>query len=345
MSGAIRGVNRQVRLKSRPVGVPQATHFDLVETPIPAPGAGEVLVRNHYLSVDPAMRGWVNAAANYAEPVAVGAVMKSFAVGRVAASNHPAYREGDAVTGMFGWQEWAAVSAAAIDRKLEPAIFAGLPMSTALGVLGLNGVTAYFGLLDVGLPKPGNTVVVSAAAGSVGSCVGQIAKIAGCRAVAISGGPAKAAMCLEEFGFDASVDYKAGRLAEDLRRACPNGIDVYFDNTSGVVTDTCMGLLNTHARVAVCGTVAHTEWDPPPLGPRMERRLLVSRARIEGFVVFDFAHRYREALVQLSGWIRAGRIRYREELLEGLQAAPDSIAGLYRGENMGKRLIRVCGDD
>lgn len=336
--------NRQVRLKSRPVGVPQASHFELVAAPMPEPGPGEVLVRNHYLSVDPAMRGWVNAAANYAEPVAIGAVMKSFAVGKVVESKHPAYRAGDVVTGLFGWQEWAAVGGAAIDRKLEPAIFEGLPMSSALGVLGLNGVTAYFGLLDVGLPRPGNTVVVSAGAGSVGSCVGQIAKIAGCRAVAISGGSTKVAQCLNEFGFDASVDYKAGRLADDLKRACPNGIDVYFDNTAGVITDTCLGLLNTHARVVVCGTVAHTEWDPPPQGPRVERRLLVTRSRIEGFVVLDYQHRWREALLQLSRWIRAGKIRYREDVLEGLEAAPDSIAGLYRGENMGKRLIRVALD-
>lgn len=338
-------INRQVRLKSRPVGVPQASHFELVEAPIPELAPGHVLVRNHYLSVDPAMRGWVNAAANYAQPVAIGAVMKSFAVGRVVESKHPGFRQGEMVTGMFGWQEWAAVNATAIDRKLEPAIFEGLPMSTALGVLGLNGVTAYFGLLDVGLPRPGNTVAVSAGAGSVGSCVGQIARIAGCRTVAISGGAAKAAMCLDEFGFDASVDYKAGALAEDLRRACPDGIDVYFDNTSGVITDACLGLLNTHARVVVCGTVAHTEWDPPPLGPRIERRLLVTRSRVEGFVVLDYQHRWHEALVQLSRWVRAGRIRYREEVLEGLEAAPDSIAGLYRGENMGKRLIRVQAAD
>jgi NADPH-dependent curcumin reductase CurA len=344
MSASRSKVNRQVRLASRPVGVPQASHFELVDAPIPVPNAGEVLINVHYVSVDPAMRGWVNAAANYAEPVAIGAVMRSFAVGRVVASKHPAYREGDAVTGMFGWQQWAAVGAAAIERKLEPAIFEGLPMSTALGVLGLNGITAYFGLLDVGSPKPGHTVVVSAGAGSVGSCVGQIARIAGCRAVAIAGGPTKTAMCREEFGFDASVDYKAGKLGEELRRACPNGIDVYFDNTAGVITDTCLALLNTHARVVVCGTVAHTEWDPPPLGPRVERRLLVTRSRIEGFVIFDYQHRYAEALVQLSRWVRAGQIRYREEVLEGLEAAPDSIAGLYRGDNLGKRLIRVADD-
>ena len=336
--------NRQVRLKSRPVGIPLAEHFELVGAPMSEPNAGQVLVRIHYVSVDPAMRGWVNAAANYAEPVAIGAVMKAFAVGRVAASKHPAYKVGDAVTGLFGWQEWAVVDAAAIDRKLHPAIFDGLPISTALGVLGLNGVTAYFGLLEVGLPKPGNTVVVSSGAGSVGSCVGQIAKIAGCRAVAISGGPTKAALCLDEFGFDASIDYKAGNLAADLKQACGNGIDVYFDNTAGVITDTCLGLLNTHARVIVCGTVAHTEWDPPPSGPRMERRLLVTRSRIEGFVVFDYAHRYDEALLQLSRWIRDGRIRYREEVLEGLESAPDSIAGLYRGENLGKRIIRVAAE-
>ena len=333
--------NRQVRLKSRPVGIPLAEHFELVGAPMSEPNAGQVLVRIHYVSVDPAMRGWVNAAANYAEPVAIGAVMKAFAVGRVAASKHPAYKVGDAVTGLFGWQEWAVVDAAAIDRKLHPAIFDGLPISTALGVLGLNGVTAYFGLLEVGLPKPGNTVVVSSGAGSVGSCVGQIAKIAGCRAVAISGGPTKAALCLDEFGFDASVDYKAGDLPTDLKRACGNGIDVYFDNTAGEISDAVYPNLALRSRVVVCGTASISAWDPWPSGPRVERHLLVKRARMEGFVIFDHMDQYEGSVVQLAEWVRTGELRYAEDIVDGIEACPDALAGLYRGENTGKRIVRL----
>ena len=337
-------MNLQVRLKSRPVGVPQAEHFELVSDPIAQPGAEQVLVRISYVSVDPAMRGWVNAAANYAQPVAIGAVMKSYAVGRIVASRHPAWHEGDLITGLFGWQQWAVVDAAVIERKLELSQLGDLPLSAALGVLGLNGVTAYFGLLEVGHPRPGNTVVVSSGAGSVGSCVGQIAKLAGCRTVAVSGGPEKTALARDFFGFDASVDYKAGNLQSDLKQACPAGIDVYFDNTSGPITDAVMTMLNPHARVVICGTVAHTDWSPPPLGPRPDRQLMVTRSRMEGFIAPDFQHRWGDAYRQLSQWLREGKIKVREEVLDGLAAAPDSIAGLYRGENFGKRVIRVASD-
>lgn len=334
--------NLQVRLKSRPVGVPQAEHFELAREPVAEPGIGQVLVKIAFVSVDPAMRGWVNAAANYAQPVAIGAVMKSYAVGRIVASRHPAWHEGELVTGLFGWQEWATVDASVIDRKLDPALLGDLPLSAALGVLGLNGVTAYFGLLEVGQPRPGQTVVVSSGAGSVGSCVGQLARIAGCRTVSIAGGPTKVALAKEAFGFDASIDYKSADFAAQLKRACPQGVDVYFDNTSGPITDAVVGLLNTRARMVVCGTVAHTEWDPPPLGPRMERQLLVTRSRVEGFIAPDYQHRWNEAYLALSRWLREGRIKVVEEVLQGLETAPGSIAGLYRGDNVGKRVIRVA---
>jgi len=332
--------NRQVRLKSRPTGIPNAEHFEIAETPVPALSDGQVLVRNIYLSVDPAMRGWVSAVANYSEPVALGAVMRSLAVGRVEESRHGDFLPGDYVTGMFGWQDYAAVNGKAIQRKVE----AGLPISTSLGVLGTNGLTAYFALLDIGQPKPGETVVVSTAAGAVGSCVGQIARIKGCRSVGIAGGPDKVRLCLEEFRFDSAIDYKADGLESALEAACPAGVDVYFDNTAGRVSDTVMSRLNVGARVVICGTASVSSWDPWPQGPRVERHLLVKRARMQGFLIFDYAHRFPEALRELEAWVRSGHVRYREDILEGLESAPDSIAGLYRGENLGKRLIRIASE-
>jgi NADPH-dependent curcumin reductase CurA len=332
-------VNRQVILSSRPTGIPQAEHFRVVETPVPVPGDGQVLVRNLYLSVEPAMRGWVNAVANYSEPVAIGAVMRSLAIGRVEVSHDPGYAPGDIVTGLFGWQDYAVVPARSIDRKLDPT---GLPITTALGVLGLNGLTAYFALLDIGQPKAGETVVVSTAAGSVGSCVGQIAKIKGCRAVGIAGGPLKTRQCLEDFGYDAAIDYKADGLEAALDAACPKGIDVYFDNTSGPISDAVLRRLAVGARVIICGTASIASWDPIPQGPRVERHLRVKRARMQGFLVFDYIRQYAQARTELEGWVRDGLIRYREDILEGIEQAPDSIAGLYRGENLGKRLIRIA---
>ena len=331
-------VNRQVRLRARPEGIPQAEHFELVEAPWPVPAEGEVLVRNSFLSVEPAMRGWVSAVANYSEPVAIGAVMRSLAAGTVIESRHPDWRPGDRVAGMFGWQEFAAVKPSAIQRRIDDD---GLPMSTALGVLGLNGLTAYFGLLDAGQPKAGETVVVSTAAGAVGSCVGQVAKIVGCRTVGIAGGATKALLCREAFGFDAAVDYKAAGFEAALAASCPGGIDVYFDNTAGAISDAVLRHLNVGARVVICGTAAIASWDPIPLGPRVERHLLVKRARMQGILVFDYADRYPQGLARLAAWVREGRIRYREDILVGIEQAPDAIAGLYRGDNLGKRLIRI----
>ncbi|CAN7742916.1 NADP-dependent oxidoreductase [Variovorax sp. LjRoot290] len=331
-------INRQVRLKSRPQGVPQAEHFEIVEADLPPVHDGQVLVRNIYLSVEPAMRGWVNAVGNYSEPVAVGAVMRSFATGRVEASRHPGFQPGEYVTGMFGWQDYAAIDGAAIQRKVEDD---GLPLSTSLGVLGINGVTAHYGLLEIGRPKPGETVVVSTAAGAVGSCVGQIAKIKGCRSVGIAGGAQKSALCTGLFGYDAAVDYKAGALAPQLAAACPDGVDVYYDNTAGAISDAVMERLNVDARVVICGTASVASWDPPPLGPRVERHLLVKRASMRGFVIFDHPEHGDIARRELAQWLREGRLQYQEEILEGIEQAPDAIAGLYRGENLGKRLIRI----
>jgi NADPH-dependent curcumin reductase CurA len=331
--------NRQVRLRSRPTGIPQAEHFEIVEDTVPELAADQVLVRNIYLSVDPAMRGWIVDTVGYSDPVAVGSVMRSFATGRVDASRHADFKQGDVVTGMFGWQDYAVVNGAEIGRIVSER---DLPLSTSLGVLGLNGVTAYFGLLDVGQPVRGETVVVSTAAGSVGSCVGQIAKTLGCRSVGIAGGVEKAHLCRDEFGFDAAINYKSGDLDAALASACPDGVDVYFDNTAGVISDAVLKNLNIGARIVICGTASISNWNPIPHGPRVERHLLVKRARMQGFVVFDFVKRYAEARDKLAQWVKDGTIRYREDILDGIENAPGAIAGLYRGDNVGKRLIRIA---
>lgn len=332
-------VNRQVRLKSRPVGIPQAEHFELAQGPVPAADRGQFVVRNRFLSVDPAMRGWVNAAANYSNPVEIGAVMRSFAVGEVVESQHPEYRAGDIVAGMFGWQDYALSDGSQVTRKVGET---DLPLSLALGVLGLNGVTAYWGLLGVGQPREGDTVLVSTASGSVGSAVGQIAKIKGCRTVGIAGGSVKTKDCLDLFGYDAAIDYKAEKdLDAAIARACPNGVDVYFDNTSGPISDAVLRHLAVRARIVICGTASQPSWDPWPTGPRVERHILVKRARMEGFLAFDWEDRYQEAVTQLAQWVRDGRLTYQEDILDGIDQAPGAIAGLYRGDNRGKRLIRL----
>jgi NADPH-dependent curcumin reductase CurA len=331
-------LNRQVRLKARPGGIPQSEHFEIVDAPMPALSDRQLLVRNEFLSVEPAMRGWVSAVANYSEPVRIGEVMRSFAAGTVVASRHPDFREGDQVMGMFGWQQFAVSDGASVRRKVKET---DLPLSLSLGVLGLNGVTAYFGLLDVGMPRPGDTVVVSTAAGAVGSAVGQIAGMMGCRTIGIAGGPTKTRLCVDEFGYHQAIDYKSGDLAGALAAACPDGVDVYFDNTAGAISDAVYARLAVGARVVVCGTASVSSWDPPPQGPRVERHLLVKRARMSGMLVFDYAHRFEEAIARLAAWVRDGRLRYREDIRDGIESCPGAIAELYRGENLGKRLIRL----
>jgi NADPH-dependent curcumin reductase CurA len=331
-------MNKQVLLKSRPDGIPQKENFEIVERPVPALADRQFLVRNEFLSVEPAMRGWVSAVANYSTPVGIGEVMRSFTAGTVVASRHPGYAEGDKVMGMLGWQDFAVSDGSNITRKVKET---DLPLSLSLGVLGLNGVTAYFGLLDLGLPKPGETVVVSTAAGAVGSAVGQIATLMGCRTVGITGGAAKVKLCTGEFGYDAAIDYKAGDVGAALKAACPAGIDVYFDNTAGAISDAVIAQIAVGARIVICGTASISSWDPWPMGPRVERHILVKRARISGLLIFDYAHRYEEAIARLAAWVRAGSLRYREDILDGIEHAPGAIAELYRGENLGKRLIKL----
>jgi NADPH-dependent curcumin reductase len=331
-------LNRRVILTSRPTGVAQAEHFAIVEAPLAPLGEGEIRVRNRFLSVEPAMRGWIADIGNYSAPVEIGSVIRALAVGEVTESRAPDLKEGEIVAGWFGWQHEAVVDASAVVRKVRET---DLPHSLALGVLGINGVTAHLALTSIGEPKAGETVLVSTAAGAVGSAVGQIAKIMGCRTVGIAGGPDKVAQCLDGFGYDSAVDYKAEGLAEAIAAASPDGVNVYFDNTAGRISDTVYPQLALNARVIVCGTASIPSWTPWPSGPRVERHLLVKRARMQGFVIFDHMDRYEESVATLAGWVRSGHLRYEEDILDGLEACPDALAGLYRGDNKGKRIIRL----
>jgi NADPH-dependent curcumin reductase len=330
--------NRRVILASRPAGIAQAEDFAMDEVAVQPLGDGEIRIANHFLSVDPAMRGWIADAGNYSDPVPIGGVMRSLAVGEIVESRSPEWQVGTTVLGWFGWQDFANVEPTAIVRTVRQT---DLPTSLALGVLGINGVTALLALTLVGEPKAGETLVVSTAAGSVGSAVGQIGKLLGCRTVGIAGGPGKVEQCLNEFSYDAALDYKAGGLEAAIAETCPDGVDVYFDNTSGPVSDAVLPHLALGARVVNCGTAAIDRWDPWPTGPRVERHLLVKRARMQGFVVFDHMDRWEESVDRLAQWVRYGKLRYSEEILNGLERCPDALAGLYRGENSGKRIIRI----
>ena len=334
-----RPVNRQIWLKSRPNGIPQPEDFAIREASIPPIEDGEFLIRNRFLSADPAMRGWIADKSTYWPRIEVGDTMRAFSVGEVQASNNPGYAVGDTVMGIFGWQDYAAVKAPQIMRKV---LETDLPLSLSLGVLGLNGLTGYFGVREVLHPKAGDTVVISTAAGGVGSAAGQVAKISGCRVVGITGGPEKVRQCLEEFGYDAAIDYKAASdLDGALAAACPKGIDAFFDNTSGAIHDAVLRQINLHGRIAICGTASYASWDPWNSGPRPERILLVKRATMQGFLTTDFAAQYEEAVRNLADWIRAGKLKYREDIHEGLERAPASIQKLYSGENQGKLIIRL----
>jgi NADPH:quinone reductase len=331
-------VNRQFVLASRPVGMPKESDLRMVETPVPALRDGEVLLRALYLSVDPYMRGRMNAAKSYAPSVEIGELMVGGGVARVVESKNPGYAAGDVVNLQMGWQEYAVSNGEGL-RKIDPHL---APVSTALGVLGMPGLTAYFGLLEVCGVNAGETVVVSAAAGAVGSVVGQIAKIKGCRAVGIAGGPEKTRYVIEECGFDAALDYKSTNdYAAAIKELCPQGVDVYFDNVGGPITDAVLANLNVRARIAICGQISHANDTQPSTGPRMWRHLLVARAKVQGFLVFDYAARYGSALEQLAQWVRSGQIKYHEDIIEGFENMPRALIGLFRGENVGKRVVKV----
>lgn len=331
-------MNRRVVLASRPAGIAQTEHFAIETLSLEALSDGQIRVRNRFLSVEPAMRGWIADTGNYSAPVPVGAVMRALAVGEVIESRSAGFAVGEVLCGWFGWQEVASVGAEAVVRRVRES---DLPPSLALGVLGINGVTAHLALTLVGEPKPGETVLVSTAAGAVGSAVGQIAGILCCRTVGIAGGADKAAQCRDLFGYDAAIDYKADGLDEAIASACPDGVHVFFDNTAGRISDAVYPRLAQGARVVVCGTAAITTWDPWPSGPRVERHLLVKRARMQGFVIFDHMDKYEASVATLADWVRSGQLRYQEDVLDGLEACPDALAGLYRGENKGKRIIAL----
>jgi NADPH-dependent curcumin reductase len=330
--------SQEVVLAARPIGVPQAEHFALRTAELPPLAPGQLMVRNSHLSVDPAMRGWANAGANYSEPVPVGTAMRAYAVGEVIASQNPDFHPGEVVMGMFGWRDVAVVDPGAVWRKVTET---DLPRTLSLGVLGLTGLTAWAGVHRTLRPRPGGTLVVSSAAGAVGSVVGQLGARLGCRTVGIAGGPEKAARCTEEFGYDVGLDYRSPSFAEELAAATPDGVDAYFDNTSGPITDTVIRRLTLHSAMLICGTAAIHTWDPWPTGPRSERILLTQRARVEGFLAFDHFGALEQAAAELADLIREGALTYREHILHGLESAPGAINMLYSGENTGKLIIEL----
>lgn len=330
-------INRQILLAKRPKGWPDDSIFRLVESPIPNPGDGEVLVRTVYLSVDPYMRGRMNDAKSYIPPFALSEVLTGGVVGQVEESKHPGFQKGDLVTGMMGWQDFSVVKGDhlnQVDTKLAPP-------STALGVLGMPGLTAYFGLLEIGQPQQGETVVISGAAGAVGSLVGQIAKIKGCRVVGIAGSEEKVRFLKEDLGFDAVINYKTDPMKEAVTEACPDGVDVYFDNVGGEISDIVVSRINKFARIILCGQIALYNLEKTDVGPRVQSQLLINSALMKGFIVADYQKRFKEGLIQLAEWLSHGKIQYRENIVEGLENAPRAFQGLFKGENLGKQLVKV----
>ena len=337
-------VNHQIQLAAHPNGFPKDTDFRMVEGPVPRPDAGQMLCQTVYLSLDPYMRGRMNAGPSYAKGVAVGEVMTAGTVSRVAESKLDGFAVGDFVLTGNGWQDYALSDGRGV-RKLDPA---EAPISTAVGVLGMPGHTAYVGLLDIGKPKASETVVVSAASGAVGAVVGQIARITGCRVVGVAGAKEKCDYVVDELGFDACVSHQSDDLAANLKAACPDGIDVYFENVGGKVFDAVLPLLNPFARVPVCGRIANYNRSGPPPGPdqtaRLMGRILVRRLTLRGFIVFDHVDRMPDFLRDVGAWIRNGELRYREDIVEGLENAVTAFQGLFKGRNFGKLLVRVSDD-
>ncbi|MDQ6698666.1 MAG: NADP-dependent oxidoreductase [Acidobacteriota bacterium] len=330
--------NKQIILASRPEGLPKESDFRLIETPVPDLQEGHALVRVLYLSVDPYMRGRMSGVKSYAAPFEVGEVITGGAVGRIERSRNPKYQPGDIVSGFFGWQQYAVSDGKGLST-LDPDT---APISTALGVLGMPGQTAYFGLLDICKPKPGETVVVSGAAGAVGSYVGQIAKLQGCRVIGIAGTDEKVEYVTGELGFDAAFNYKTfPDYCAKLSELCPEGIDVYFDNVGGPITDAVLLSMNVGARVAICGQISQYNAAKPEMGPRLLGMLIIKRARVEGFLVSDYAARFPEGLEHLTRWVHEGKLKYRESVVEGLENTPKAFIGMLQGRNIGKQLVKL----
>jgi NADPH-dependent curcumin reductase CurA len=330
--------NRQVRLAARPVGTPKPSDWNLTEEALAEPRQGEFAVKVSHLSLDPAMRGWMNEGKSYIRPVGIGEVMRAGGAGKVVASQHPDFRVGDEVAGSFGVQEYAISDGKGV-RKVDTRF---APLTTYLGVLGMPGMTAYFGLLDIGKPKPGETVVVSGAAGAVGSVVGQIAKIKGCRAIGIAGGAEKCRYLVEKLGFDGAVDYKGEDVKAALKTHCPDGIHVYFDNVGGDILDAALARLALRARVVICGAISQYNNTTAVKGPANYLSLLVNRASMTGMVVFDYAERYAEAGREMAKWIAEGKLIAKEDVVSGgIDAFPETLLKLFKGENLGKLVLAV----
>jgi NADPH:quinone reductase len=331
-------INRQFVMISRPTGIPEESNFKMIETPIPELKENEFLARAMFISVDPYMRSRMGQGRSYAAGVEIGGVMVAGGVARVIESKNPAFAAGDIVDPYMGWQEYVISNGKGI-RKLDPAI---APVSTALGVLGPTGLTAYFGLLDVCQPKEGETVVVSGAAGAVGSIVGQIAKLKGCRTVGVAGDDAKVDWLVKECGYDAAFNYKTTEnYGEKLKELCPKGIDIYFDNVGGALTDAVFLQINTFARISICGQISQYCNTKPEMGPRLLGMLIVARAKVQGFLITDYYPRFGEAIKELAGWLHDGKLKYREDIVEGFENLPKAFIGLFHGENTGKRIVKV----
>ena len=331
--------SRQVQLIARPVGEVEASDFEVVEVPVPEPGEGAFVVELTHISIDPAMRGWMNDVRSYIPPVQIGEVMRAGGIGRVVASRHEGFAEGELVRGMFGVQEHAVSDGAGVDKITTSD---GASLAAHLGVLGMTGMTAYFGLLDVGRVQPGDTVLVSGAAGAVGSVVGQLAKIKDARAVGIAGGAGKCGMLVEELGFDAALDYKSDDLRAELRKHTPDGVDVFFDNVGGRILDLGLARLARGARVAICGAISQYNNTAPAPGPANYMMLLVARATMAGFLVFDYAERFPEAVAEMSRWLADGRLKSIEDTVRGdIGSFPEMLARLFHGQNTGKLVLEL----
>jgi NADPH-dependent curcumin reductase CurA len=329
--------NRQFRLAHRPVGPVKREDFEFRTDPARSPEPGEIMVAVEYISLDPAMRGWMNEGKSYIKPVGIGEVMRAGAIGTVVESKADGFAPGDVVVGALGMQSIATLAAKDC-TKVDPSL---APKPLYLSALGMPGMTAYFGLLAVGEPKAGDTVVVSGAAGAVGALVGQIAKIQGCHVVGIAGGAEKCRYIVDQLGFDAAIDYKAEKVSARLRETCPNGIDVYFDNVGGQILDDCLAQINLRARIVICGAISQYNNTTPVKGPSNYLALLVNRARMQGMIVFDYADRYAEGAKAMAAWLKDGRLKSREDIVDGLETFPDTLQKLFTGENFGKLMIKV----
>ena len=340
--------NHQIRLASRPVGLPTRANWSSTTEPVAEPGPGGVLVKTLYLSLDPAMRGWMNEGKSYIPPVEIGAVMRAGGVGQVIASHNPAFAVGDYVNAGLDVQEYCLIPEAQVKRsgmfKIDPHLGRNLGLTTWLNVLGMPGMTGFFGLMEVGMPKAGETVVVSGAAGAVGQTVGQMARLKGCRVVGIAGGPEKCDWVVKELGFDACIDYKNSDVRKGLKAHCPDGVDIYFDNVGGEILDMVLAKINRKARIIICGAISQYNNTTAVKGPANYLSLLVNRARMEGIVVFDYADRYHLGVAEMAGYLKAGTMKSKEDIVQGLENFPETLLKLFNGENFGKLVLQVAAD-